>query len=600
MSSTPSLAESHSALPTNRKAVQLYSEGLAQLRLSESERARDLLAQAIAAQPDFALAHSALAQAWSALGYDSKSLVAAEKAVQLAKDLPRDRRLHIEGRYYEMKHDWGGAITVYQQLWTDHPDDLDVALSLAKVQNASGNTKEALEVVDVLRRLPSPQRDDPRIDLVEAAVAATQSDYKRQLQLAKQASAKAEASGARLLQARARLIEGWALDDLSQLKDSLAAYESARQIFSAAGDQDGIATTLNNIAIVLQKQGNLDGARQALERAQAQFRRVGNQNGLGGSLTNLGEVCRAQGDLKRAQSLYRQAIDIFREIGNKDNEHAAMNNLGGVLYQMGDFAGAHQSFEAVLAEVQGTADRDGTAFAQSNLADVFRAEGRLADAKVLNEQALATFRELGDRAAGAAVQLNLARCLLLQGDLPSARKAAEEALASNIAIGAKGDAAIDRVVLARISLEEGHAEQFDSSVRSALGELRSEQRNDDLVEASAMEVQGLLAQGKVDEAWQEVLAARKTASSDQLAKFHLAIAAAEVEAARGHSRQAQQQIATALTVATSMGCVSCKFEARYALFKIGQNSRSAPAKSQLAEDARAAGFGLIASKVNRP
>ncbi len=56
--------------PSNREAARLYSEGLARLRVLDALEARDLLQQAIAADPKFSLAHSALAEAWSRLGYD--------------------------------------------------------------------------------------------------------------------------------------------------------------------------------------------------------------------------------------------------------------------------------------------------------------------------------------------------------------------------------------------------------------------------------------------------------------------------------------------------------------------------------------------------
>lgn len=597
---TPVLAELHSALPTNPEAVRLYSEGLTRLHVSENTAARDLLAKAVLAQPDFALAHSALAQAWSALGYDAQALASAQKAVALSKTLPEDRRLEIEGRYFEMKHDWAGAIGVYQHLWKDHPDDLEGGLRLAQAQNAAEDTKAALAVVDALRRLPAPQPDDPRIDLIEAAIAATESDYKRQLHLAQQAAAKAQASGARLLLARAKLVQGWALDDQSQLQEALDAYRGAQQIFASAGDRDGMATALNDVGIVLQKQGDLAGARQNLEEAQAGFRHVGNENGFAGALTNLGEVYRVRGDLKMAESLYRQAIDIFRKIGRKDNEHAAMNNLGAVLYQFGDFPGAHKTFETVLNEKQGTADKDGIAYAQNNLADVLRAQGELEKAKALYEQGLGTFQQIGDRATSAAVQLNLAKTLLLQGDLAAARTKAEEALAANLAVGTKGDAAMDRVVLARIAFEQGDPSQFNDSVRAAMDELRVEHRNDDVVEAAAMEAHALLAQGKVEKAWASIQRARPLPSSDFLAKFHLRVATAQVEAARGYSNRARQQLSAVLTDSTRMGCVSCQFEARLALSKLSRNSTTGVhATAQLVQDARSAGFGLIAMQAGR-
>ena len=37
--------------------------------------------------------------------------------------------------------------------------------------------REALATVEALRGLPAPDSDDPRIDLAEAAVRASQSDY---------------------------------------------------------------------------------------------------------------------------------------------------------------------------------------------------------------------------------------------------------------------------------------------------------------------------------------------------------------------------------------------------------------------------------------
>jgi len=55
-------------LPSNPDGVRFYSEGLAQLRVFDALEARDLLQHALASDPKFSLAHSALAEAWSRLG----------------------------------------------------------------------------------------------------------------------------------------------------------------------------------------------------------------------------------------------------------------------------------------------------------------------------------------------------------------------------------------------------------------------------------------------------------------------------------------------------------------------------------------------------
>ena len=58
-------------------AARLYAEGLMRLRQFDALGARSLLEQAIQADPQFPLAHSALANTWSQLGYDSRAKEAA-------------------------------------------------------------------------------------------------------------------------------------------------------------------------------------------------------------------------------------------------------------------------------------------------------------------------------------------------------------------------------------------------------------------------------------------------------------------------------------------------------------------------------------------
>jgi len=97
---TPEQSSSvRASLPTNPEAARLYVQGLEKLRVFEALAARDLLQQAVAADPNHALAHSALSAAWSTLGYDAKAREEAKKAFDLSVNLSRENRLSIEGRY---------------------------------------------------------------------------------------------------------------------------------------------------------------------------------------------------------------------------------------------------------------------------------------------------------------------------------------------------------------------------------------------------------------------------------------------------------------------------------------------------------------------
>lgn len=552
-------------LPANPQAARLYSQGLARLRVTDNPAALDLLQNSVRLAPEFALGHAALAEAWSVLGYDARAVGSAQKALELSTSLPEDERLEIEGRYYELNNDWAGAIGVYRHLWQDFPDDLESGLRLAAVQTAAGHANDALTTLSSLRNGSGSQRDDPRIDLAEASVAARNGDYKHQQALAEQAARKAKSSGARLLLARAQLVKGWALDDQSQLNDAREAYTAAQQIFNEAGDGHGAATALNDLGIVLQKEGDLAGAEEKLGQARDYFVRVGAENDFAATLTNLGEVYRSEGRLSEAGELYRQASQIFRKTGRKENEYTTMNNLGGVLYQSGDFRGARKIYEDLLVLRKAAVDRSGIAFAKTNLADVLRVQGDLRSAVTLHHEALATFKELGDRSTAAGVQLSFARTLLAIHDFTTARRTLEEALATNQEIGARGDAAMDRVMLVRVSLEEGHPERFDSSVQPSIEELKAERRGADEMEALAIGAEALLRQKKLDEAWNAVQRAQTIRNTDWLAKFHLSLVIARMEEERGNVASAKRKLDVLNADAKRVGCASCQIEIRSAV-----------------------------------
>src|SRR5262249_36271666 len=147
------------------ESTRLYSEGLAKLRGFEPQAARELLERAVAADPQSPLAHSALAAAWSALGYGERAAGEAKKALDLAADLPREQRLEVGGRYAEVTHDFARAVETYSALFEFYRDNLDYGLRLAANQTASGQPERALVTVESLRAFPPPQGGDPRIDL---------------------------------------------------------------------------------------------------------------------------------------------------------------------------------------------------------------------------------------------------------------------------------------------------------------------------------------------------------------------------------------------------------------------------------------------------
>jgi tetratricopeptide (TPR) repeat protein len=155
-------------LSSNREGARLYSEGLSRLRVFDALAARDLLQRAVTADPKYPLAHSALAEAYSRLGYDRKAQQEARQAFDLAANLSREEKLVVEGHYREVGHQYQEAVAVYRSLFALFPDNLDYGLKLAKVQVRNSEGHDALATVESLRKLATPASDDPRIELQEA------------------------------------------------------------------------------------------------------------------------------------------------------------------------------------------------------------------------------------------------------------------------------------------------------------------------------------------------------------------------------------------------------------------------------------------------
>ena len=184
-------------------ATRLYSEGLQKLHSFDSVTARDLFEKAIAEDPNYALAHSALARAWWSLGYGKKSASEAKKAVDLSANLSRENRLAIEAQYRNSIHDFVRESEIYKALFDFYPDNLEYGLSLATSQFSNAQFQEANATLDSLQQLPAPEGDDPRIDFFRSEVAIDTGDYKKALTLDERVELRAEQRGARRMAAQA-------------------------------------------------------------------------------------------------------------------------------------------------------------------------------------------------------------------------------------------------------------------------------------------------------------------------------------------------------------------------------------------------------------
>ncbi len=441
--------------PTQPRAAKLYSEGLLKLRSFEPTAARDLLEQAAAAEPGHPMIRAALAQTWSALGFEQRAEQEASKALEQGAGLPPEERFVVEGLSAELHRDWPRAQEIYAKLWTAFPDNLEYGLKLARAQGEGGRPDAALLTIDSLRALPEPDRDNPRIDLAEAAAALALSDFSRQRDAAARAGAKAEALNAPLLVAEARVREAEALRRLGDSAGAAMASEASRQLYVAAGDRVGEASALTVAAGALFDRGDLAAARDANERALTRYREAGDRGGVARSLNSLAVLARNLGDLARSRTLYEEALQVLAEVGDLGGTAYTRNNLAAAIVEEGRLTEARKAVTDALAVFRQLKDQSGVADALLNLGTIERQQGELGDAKVHLEEARAVKRDLGQKPGEAAALAALGGLAIDRGELAEARASLEAAVKSARQTTSKAVLSNALAALADVELEGG-------------------------------------------------------------------------------------------------------------------------------------------------
>jgi len=155
------------------------------------------------------------------------------------------------------------------------------------------------------------------------------------------------------------------------------------------------ATSLNNLGILLKKQGDLAGARSLYERALAATEKAlgPDHPDTANSLNNLANLLQEQGDLAGARPLLERALAICEKTLGTDHPHTSvcLNNLGIFLMERGDFAEAQPLLKRalVIREKVFGSDHPGTATSVNNLGSLLAKQGDLDGAQPLFERALA-------------------------------------------------------------------------------------------------------------------------------------------------------------------------------------------------------------------
>jgi len=592
------------SIPSNPEAMRLYSEGLAKLRSFDALAARDLLARAVSSDPAYPLAHSELAKAWMALGYNYNALQEAKKALELSGKLSVEDHSLVEAGYYEVNKDWDKAIEVYRTLANSSLDNTEYGLALANAQIAGGRGREALNTIARLRGSSAQAKENPRVDMAEVWADYSLSDRKGVVATADLAIKKAIPLGARLLVARARVFQCRALAGLGQPQQATADCEEGRRIFHEAGDLAGESGALHEMAEVPINQGDLETAKSWYEQALKLAQQTGDKRATARELGNIGVIYMQQGDLTTGKKNYTEALDAFREIDDKPGMSVVTGNIGDIFYVEGQLGTALAEYKDALVLAREIGNRSSEAIDMKLMGDVLADQGDLQRAMQMYQQAVSIQREIDDKSYYASSLVSVGNLRRQMGDSDGARKVYEEAMSLRRQLGEKGTVAETQMALAELDCDSGQTSEAETLARAAIQEFRAEHEVDGEIPSEALLSRSLLQQGKLRDA-QEAMARALTLSkksSDVTVRLPLAIQNAYTRAAAKDLPEAEKLARSAMTEANQLGFVRIELEAALAMGEIQLREKNpAPGRRQLEETERTArsnGFELIAQKAH--
>ncbi len=591
------------SMPTRTDAAADYASGLSALASGQTLLARTLLQASIRQEPDFPLAHSALARAWLDLGDNHNAAAEARLALRHSAGLSYAQRQLLLGLGAEASHQWPQAIDAYRKLFDANPDSLNVGLMLTRVQEKAGRYHDARDTLDHLGRLPPPFGNDPRVMLASANLHADLDEYAAAYTDAMHAATRADALGQNVMQARALSEAAHARTRQNDFVQALDLAHRAGKLF-AASDPDSLDAGINlqRIGIADDGLGRYDRAVAAYGDANELFARIGNRYWQAASLNNIAGVYFRRDRLDQALHSYRQALALFRDLHRDAAVAVVLNNLSSVANGMGRLDQAMEYEKQSLA-VRRTLDAPrSVASSLFNLGMAKFALGRLDEAGDNLREARDIF--LGQKAesdASDAVSA-LADLARVRNRLDQARKGYRKALAMRRRQHVATSVAWSRRDLAELDLDTGDPAHALQLARMSLPVFLKAGANADAMAARADIALALVRLGRRSETRKQsrLIDAGMASVSDRATRLGLDLARADLAHRLGNDAGAERILAGVLKKAQAMHMKSRLYPARLERLRLdADRGLDAAARSRglkLIRDARQDGYLYVAAQ----
>ena len=409
------------------EALRFYNEGVRLTQQGTHQAALKSFQAATTEDPNFALAFSGLAQAYSTLGYDNEAAQASRQAMSLSDALPPQEKYRIAANHYRnrQRHRQGdrGLREPGEGVAGRRDDPVRSRRPLRAKRRARSRRREHFaKVVELDPKFVRGLLALGRVEIKQGNPQPSLEHLDRALSLATQLDND---------EARANIQQaiGIAYMRLNRPNEALTRYQESLAIKQRLGNKRGMAASYVQIGEVQKTLGNPAEAEKSYRAALKLRREIGDKAGLSLTLIDLASLLdETFGRSKEALPLLQEALTITRDTGNRNLEARALNNLGAVYLAQGQYSDAQTYFERALEIREEAKAPQEAADTLHNLGDTFTKMGRYDQALQRYIRALELRRTAGDRRNAALASYGIGTIFDYQGRYGSAVKSKGEAL----------------------------------------------------------------------------------------------------------------------------------------------------------------------------
>jgi tetratricopeptide (TPR) repeat protein len=222
---------------------------------------------------------------------------------------------------------------------------------------------------------------------------------------------------------------------------ALSQFDSAKYYLNLSKEKNlalkhyqGVASCLNNIALIYHFEGDKKKELETLKEALAGFREHGSKQNIASALNNIGITYKDIGNYGKALEYFFNAAKIFQKIGLKQKVALASYNIGLIYFEQGLYPKALDYFKKSLEMNNEIGDISGQSLCLSSFGDIYKMQGEYDAALDYYQKALKLDKQLGNKQGVSSSLHKIGTIYVVKDSLESASKYFDQSLQINNAL----------------------------------------------------------------------------------------------------------------------------------------------------------------------